>query len=45
MTHLGFVATAYALGILVPVVFAVTSATRLATARRRLAAVNPRALR
>lgn len=43
MTHLPFVATAYALGIGVPVLFAVSAWQRLRLARRRLAAVDTRA--
>ena len=42
MTHLPFVAASYGLGIGVPVVLAVLAWTRLASARRRLAAVDPR---
>jgi hypothetical protein len=45
MTHLGFVAASYALGLLVPVVFGVTAVQRLASARRRLTAIDPRAAR
>ncbi len=43
MTHLGFVAASYALGIAVPVLFGLAAARRLAVARRRLAAIDPRA--
>ena len=42
MTHLPFVASAYALGVGVPLVFAVSAWTRLAQARRRLAAIDKR---
>ncbi len=42
MTHLPFIAAAYALGVAVPVTFAVTAWLRMASARRRLAAVDPR---
>ena len=42
MTHLGFVATSYALGIVVPVGFAVSSLLRLSNARRKLRAIDPR---
>jgi hypothetical protein len=42
MTHLPFVAASYALGILVPSVFAVSAWLRLGRARRRLAAIDPR---
>ncbi len=43
MTHLPFIAATYALGLGVPVVFAVSAWRRLAQAKRRLAAVDPRA--
>ncbi len=43
MTHLGFVATSYALGVAVPVGLAVSSLLRLARARRTLRAIDPRA--
>ena len=43
MTHLGFITAAYALAILVPTVFAISTIRRLGIARRRLAAVDPRA--
>ncbi len=42
MTHLGFVAASYALGVGVPVAFAVSSALRLSAARRKLVAIDPR---
>jgi len=42
MTHLPFVAAAYALGVGIPVSFAVSAWARLAAARRRLAAIDPR---
>ena len=42
MTHLGFIAASYGLAVLVPAVFAVTASLRLAQARRRLAAIDPR---
>ena len=42
MTHLPFVAAAYALAVLIPAVFAVTAFLRMASARRRLAAIDPR---
>ena len=43
MTHLPFVAAAYALGILMPLAYAVAAWTRLARASRRLAALDTRA--
>lgn len=45
MTHLPFVAASYALGVLVPVVFAILAFTRMGAARRKLAAIDPRASR
>jgi len=42
VTHLPFIAAAYALGILVPAWLGLTAWTRLRTATRRLAAVDPR---
>ena len=45
MNHAGFIAAAYALAILVPGGFAVATALRLRSARRRLAAIDPRASR
>jgi hypothetical protein len=42
MTHLGFIAASYGLGVAVPIVLAVSAALRLAGARRRLAAIDPR---
>ena len=42
MTHLPFVAASYGLGVGVPAVLAVLAWTRLASARRRLAAIDPR---
>ena len=45
MTHPGFIAAAYALGVVVPVTFAVSIAVRLSAARRKLAAIDPRAER
>jgi hypothetical protein len=45
MTHLPFIATSYALGVLVPLLFGIAAFTRMGTARRRLAAINPRAQR
>ncbi len=43
MTHLPFVAGSYALGILIPAGFALAAFLRLGAARRRLAAIDPRA--
>ncbi len=43
MTHLGFITAAYALAILVPAVLAISTMRRLTLARRRLAAIDPRA--
>ena len=43
MTHLPYIAAAYTLGILIPVVFAVLSWQRLGAAKRRLEAIDPRA--
>ena len=45
MTHLGFIAAAYSFAVAVPAVFAVSTAMRLSAARRRLAAIDPRASR
>ena len=45
MTHLGFIAASYALAIVIPAAFALNAASRLSTARRRLAAIDPRAQR
>ena len=42
MTHLGFVATSYALGVGVPVALALSSVLRLSAARRTLQAIDPR---
>ena len=45
MTHLPFIAASYALGVLIPLLFGVAAFTRMGTARRRLAAIDPRANR
>lgn len=45
MTHLGFIAASYALGVLVPAFFGVTAWTRTASAKRRLAAIDTRRTR
>ena len=42
MTHLPFIAASYALGILLPLAFAVSAYHRIGVARRRLAAIDPR---
>jgi len=42
MTHLGFIAATYALGLAVPARFAGTAWHRLTRARARLAAIDPR---
>jgi hypothetical protein len=43
MTHVPFVAAAYALGLIVPLIFGVAAFARMIGARRRLAAIDPRA--
>jgi hypothetical protein len=45
MTHLPFIAASYALGVLIPLLFGIAAFTRMGTARRRLAAIDPRANR
>jgi cytochrome c biogenesis protein CcdA len=42
VTHLPFVAAAYAMGILLPLAFAVDAFRRTGAARRKLAAIDPR---
>ncbi len=42
MTHLPFIAVSYALGIVLPLAFAVSAWHRTGVARRRLAAIDPR---
>jgi len=42
VTHLPFVAAAYALGVGIPLAFAAAAAARLQQARRRLAALDRR---
>ena len=42
MTHLPFIAAAYALGVAVPVAYALAALRRAGVARRRLAAVQTR---
>jgi hypothetical protein len=45
MNHLPFIAASYALGILVPLTFALDAWRRTRVAQRRLAAIDPRANR
>ena len=45
MTHWPFIAASYALGVLIPLVFGIAAFTRMGTARRRLALIDPRANR
>jgi hypothetical protein len=45
MTHLPYIVAAYALGVLIPGMFAAAAFLRMRTAQRRLAAVDPRANR
>jgi hypothetical protein len=45
VTHIGFIACSYALAVLIPAGFSIAAAKRLAMARRRLAAIDPRATR
>ena len=45
MTHLPYIMAAYALTVLVGTVFAVDAWARMGRARRRLAAIDPRANR
>ena len=42
MTHLGFVASCFAMGLAVPALLGFGAWRRLALARRRLAAIDPR---
>jgi len=42
MTHLPFIAASYALGVLIPLLFGIAAFTRMGTARRRLAQIDPR---
>ena len=42
MTHLPFIAASYALGVLIPLLFGLAALTRMGSARRRLAAIDPR---
>ncbi len=43
MNHLGFIVASYALAVGIPILFALGAARRLSLARRRLAAIDPRA--
>ena len=43
MTHLGFIAAAYGLAVATAAWFAADAALRMGRARRRLAAIDPRA--
>jgi hypothetical protein len=45
MDHLPFIAASYALGVAVPLGFALSAWLRAGAARRRLAAIDPRANR
>jgi hypothetical protein len=45
VTHLPYIAGAYALGLLIPGGLAIAAWTRMRSATRRLAAVDPRAAR
>jgi hypothetical protein len=45
MTHWPFIGAAYALGVLIPLVFGISAFTRMGTARRRLASIDPRSHR
>ena len=42
MTHLPFIAASYALGLAVPIALAAQAWIRMRTAKRRLAAIEPR---
>ena len=42
MTHLPFIAVSYVLGVGVPLLLGILAWQRLAAARRRLAAIDPR---
>jgi heme exporter protein D len=45
MTHLPYIVAAYALGVVLPVTYAVAAVMRMRTAQRRLAAIDPRVSR
>ena len=42
MNHLFFIAASYALGVVVPAGFGIAAFVRMGSARRRLAAIDPR---
>jgi hypothetical protein len=42
MDHLPYIAASYALGVLIPGIFAISAFLRVGAARRRLAAIDPR---
>ena len=45
MTHLPFIVAAYTLGVLIPAGYAMVAYLRMGAARRKLAAIDPRAAR
>ncbi|MBN8871331.1 MAG: hypothetical protein J0H67_00705 [Rhodospirillales bacterium] len=45
MTHLPFIVASYALGVAIPIGFGLAAFLRMGRARRRLAAIDPRARR
>ena len=45
MTHLPFIAGAYTLGIIIPLVLGISAWQRTTAARRKLAAIDPRQMR
>ena len=45
MDHLPYIAASYALGVLIPGIFAIAAFLRVGTARRRLAAIDTRSTR
>lgn len=45
MTNLPYIAASYAIGIVVPAAFAISAWLRAGAARRKLAAIDPRAHR
>ena len=44
-THLPYIAASYVIALAVPILFSISTAFRLRTAKRRLAAIDPRAHR